>query len=158
MTEIASVRELVAAVGEEIDVGPWFDLTQEVVDRFADISGDHQWIHVDVKRAAHSAFGGTIAHGTLLLALIPKLRGYKVSFPVRQGLNYGLDRLRFPSSARVGSRIRLRTSVLKADMVGEDQLQVVLRQTVEVEGSEKPAMVAEPITRYYLAPDSPGLH
>jgi acyl dehydratase len=151
VNEIASVKQLVAGVGTEIDVGPWFELTQDLVDRFADLSGDHQWIHVDTKRAAASTFGGTIAHGNLLLALIPKLRGYRVTIPIRQGLNYGLDRLRFPAPLRVGSRIRLRTSILKADMVAPDQLHLVLRQTVEAEGSDKPVMVAEPITRYYLA-------
>jgi acyl dehydratase len=150
MTDISTVEQLRAAVGVEIDVGPWFDMTQDIVDRFAELSGDHQWIHVDAVRARASPFGGTIAHGNLLLALIPRLRSYSITFQIRQGLNYGLDRLRFPAPLRVGSRIRLRTVVLKTDMVAPDQLQLTLRQTIEVEGADKPVMVAEPITRYYL--------
>ena len=150
MNEIATLHQLRVAIGSEIAVGPWFELTQDIVDRFAELSGDHQWIHVDAQRAKGSPFGGTIAHGNLLLALIPRLRDYRVTIPTRQALNYGLDRLRFPAPLLVGSRIRLRTSVLKVDVVAPDQVQVVLRQTIEAEGADKPVMIAEPITRYYL--------
>jgi acyl dehydratase len=148
--ELSSVTEVIASVGSEIDLGAWFEVNQETVDLFADLSGDHQWIHIDPKLASESSFGGTIAHGNLLLALIPRLRTYKMTIPIRYGLNYGLDRLRFPAPLRVGTRIRLHTSILKAELIGTDQLQVVLRQTVEAEGVAKPVMVAEPITRYYL--------
>ena len=149
--DIGTVAQLQAAVGTEIDVGPWVEVTQELVDAFAELSGDHQWIHVDRERAGASRFGGTIAHGNLLFSIIPRLRTYRITMPVAQALNYGLDRLRFPAPCRVGSKVRLRTTILKAESIPPDQLQVVLRHTLEVQGGERPVMVAEPITRFYLA-------
>ena len=148
--EISTLEQLQAAVGSEVDVGPWFEVKQELVDQFAELSGDSQWIHVDKARASASPFGGTIAHGNLLLALVPRLRGFRLTIPMRHGLNYGLDRLRFPSPLRVGTRIRLRTSIMKVELVASDQIHLTVRQTVEAEGSDKPVMVAEPITRYFL--------
>lgn len=147
---IRSVAELRDAVGKEIGIGPWTTVDQGLVDLFADLSGDHQWIHVDRERAAASALGGTIAHGNLVLAIGPRLRGYRIEIPIEHGLNYGLDRLRFPAPLPVGSRIRMRTEVVRVDVLAQDRVQFTLRHTVEREGSDKPVMVAEPITRYYL--------
>lgn len=149
-TPVRTVDELRQAVGREIGVGPWLTITQDEVDRFAELSGDHQWIHIDPSKAAGSAWGGTIAHGNLVLAMTPRLRGYRIEIPIKHGLNYGLDRLRFPAPLPVGSRVRMRTSVLKFEVPAPGQVQFTLRHTVELEGSEKPVMVAEPITRYYL--------
>jgi acyl dehydratase len=150
MRKITSVAGLRVAVGQEIGVGPWITVDQGMVDAFAELSGDHQWIHVDPQRAASSAWGGTIAHGNLVLAIGPKLRGYSIEIPIRHGLNYGLDRLRFPAPLPVGARIRMRTEVVSVEVLAADQVQFTLRNTVELEGSSKPVMVAEPITRYYL--------
>jgi acyl dehydratase len=155
-TSIGSVAELRQAVGREIGVGPWVTVDQGMVDSFAELSGDHQWIHVDPERAASSPWGGTIAHGNLVLAMSPKLRGYRIDIPIRHGLNYGLDRLRFPAPLPVGSRVRMRTEVVKVDVLAADQVQFTLRNTVELEGSGKPVMVAEPITRYYLRDPLPA--
>lgn len=150
MRRINTVAELRDAVGEEIGVGPWLTVDQAMVDAFAELSGDDQWIHVEPRRAASSAWGGTIAHGNLVLAIGPKLRGYSIEIPIRHGLNYGLDRLRFPAPLPVGSQIRMRTAVVGVDVLAPDQVQFTLRNTVELLGSSKPVMVAEPITRYYL--------
>jgi acyl dehydratase len=147
--DIRSATELTDAVGEEIGVGPWVQITQDMVNAFAELSGDRQWIHVDVARARNSPWKGTIAHGNLVLSIGPHLRGYSLNVPMRYGLNYGLDRLRFPAPLPVGSRVRMRTTVARAD-IADDQLQFVLRNTVELEGGEKPVMVSEPITRYYI--------
>jgi acyl dehydratase len=145
-----TVAQLEAAAGEDISVGEWFELSQERVDAFADVTGDHQWIHVDVERARSSPFEGTIAHGLLLLSCLPLLRGYEIRLPVRWGVNYGYDRIRFPASAPVDQRVRLRSRLLSVAAPAEHQLQLTMRHTAEIEGAPKPAMVAEQITRYYL--------
>lgn len=150
MKVIEKVRQLQDAVGAELAVGEWLELTQERVDEFADVTGDHQWIHVDSRRAAASPFGGTIAHGLLLLSCIPLLRGYQVRLPVRWGVNYGYDRIRFPAPAPVGKRVRLRSEVLAVTEPAPGELQLVMQHIAEIEGTPKPAMVAEQITRYYL--------
>jgi acyl dehydratase len=147
---ICSVDELKGYVGREVGVGDWFELTQERVDAFADVTGDHQWIHVDVERARSSPFGGTIAHGLLLLSCMPLTRGYELRLPVKWGLNYGYDRIRFPASAPVGRRLRLRSRVLEVTEPAPNQLQLKMEHQVEVEGVAKPAMVAEQLTRYSL--------
>jgi acyl dehydratase len=147
--DIRSVSELTDSVGEEIGVGAWVEITQDMVDAFANLSGDHQWIHVDVERARSSPWKGTNAHGNLVLSMGPHLRGYTVDIATRYGLNYGLDRLRFPAPLPVGSRVRMRTVVAKAERT-RDQLDLVMRNTVELEDGDKPVMVSEPMTRYYL--------
>lgn len=136
--------------GTEIGVSNWMEITQERVNAFADATDDHQYIHVDPVRAAMTPFGGTIAHGFLTLSLIIPLVE-QIPFDVgspRMGVNYGLDKVRFPAPVPVGSRIRAR---LALDDVTEvpGGLQLNRTVTIEVEGSEKPAMVAQSIVRVY---------
>jgi len=156
-TTVRTVSELEAFVGKELGVGPWLAISQERVDAFADATGDHQFIHVDPERAAQTPFGTTIAHGFLLLSLLPMLMlnqerggGVQVALQPRMALNYGLDRVRFTAPVRVGKRIRLRTRLLGMECVGDGVYQLRYGQTVEIEGEPKPAMVAETISRIYL--------
>ena len=137
-------------IGTEIGVSDWMEITQERVDAFADATDDHQWIHVDREKAAAGPFGGTIAHGFLTLSLTVTLTGQvemDVGSPV-MAINYGLEKVRFPAPVPVGSRIRARVGlVLVSDVQGG--IQVNRQVTIEVEGTEKPAMVAETVSRYY---------
>ncbi|MEJ8279569.1 MaoC family dehydratase [Pseudonocardia spirodelae] len=144
------VDELRAAKGTEVGESDWFTVTQERIDGFADATGDHQWIHVDPEKAAAGPFGTTIAHGFLTLSLLPVLvQGiYKVD-GVRMGVNYGLNKVRFTSPVPVGSRVRARVELTDvSDISGGVQL--TLGVTVEIEGSDKPAVVAEWLTRQYV--------
>ncbi len=151
---VTSVGELSALVGHEIGVGPWLEVTQARVNAFADVTGDHQFIHVDPERAATTPFGGPVAHGYLTLSLLPFLgqqqEGVKLDVPTRMRVNYGLNRVRFPAPVRVGKRIRLRSTLLAVEPVADDVYQLVYRQTVEIEDEPKPAMVAETVSRLYL--------
>jgi acyl dehydratase len=135
-------------------VSPWMEITQDRVNRFADATGDHQWIHVDLDRSAAGPFGGTIAHGFLTLSLTllmaHDLEGIKIVMPTKMSVNYGLNRVRFVSPVHVGKRIRLRSKIANVDEPGPDTVQVTYQHTVEIEGSEKPALVSEWIGRYYL--------
>jgi acyl dehydratase len=153
-TTITSVEQLKQFVGQELRVGDWFEVTQEQVNAFADATGDHQWIHVDVERAKNGPFGGTIAHGLFTLSIGFKLfqnsTGPSVRLPSRMGINYGYNRIRFPSPVPVGKRIRGRSKLLSVEEVQPGVIQQVQEVTVEVEGSSKPAMVAEQVTRTYL--------
>ena len=136
--------------GEEVGVSDWMEITQERVDAFAEATGDHQWIHVDPARAAQGPFGGTIAHGFLTLALTVPL-GAELELDVgepRMAINYGLEKVRFPAPAPVGGRIRARVMLVGVSEVSGG-IQVNRQVTIEVEGSEKPAMVAETVSRYY---------
>ncbi|HEX5993765.1 MAG TPA: MaoC family dehydratase [Jiangellales bacterium] len=146
----ASLDELRAAVGTEVGPGPWMDVTQERIDKFADATGDHQWIHVDPDRAASGPFGGTIAHGFLSLSLIPALTdGLTTVDGVTMGVNYGLNKVRFPAPVPVGSRVRGRVELLSVDDV-PGGLQLTSRVTVERDGGDKPLCVAETVTRLYF--------
>ena len=136
--------------GQDLGTSSWLDVTQERVNTFADATGDHQWIHVDVERARTGPFGGTIAHGYLTVSLIIPLFVELLDIQdVGMGVNYGLDKLRFPSPVPVGSRIRLHGSVASVDDVPGDGVQVRLDFTVEVEGAQKPACIAQALYRYY---------
>ena len=150
---VRGVAELKALVGQEIGLGEWFTIDQERVDAFAELSGDHQYIHVDPERAKQTPYGGTIAHGYLTLSLLPLLsrnrRGVTIDLGGKMALNYGLNRLRFPGPVPVGRRIRLRTKLLAVDE-GPNYVQTISEQTVEVEGAERPGMVAETIGRVYF--------
>lgn len=137
-------------VGTELGVSAWMEITQERVDAFADATDDHQYIHVDPERAAQTPFGGTIAHGYLTLSLVVPLAD-QVEVDVgdpRMGVNYGLDRVRFPAPVPVGSKIRARVVL---DSVEEVPGGIHMKRTVtmEIEGSDKPGMVAETLTRLY---------
>jgi acyl dehydratase len=139
-------------IGQDLGAGDWFEVTQDSINKFADATGDHQWIHVDEERAAQGPFGGTIAHGFLTLSLIVTLPGGKpLPIPpgVKMGINYGLDRVRFIAPVRSGSRIRARRKLLEAKE-GEGFGQTKTEVTVELEGSDKPACVAETISRFYF--------
>jgi len=150
---VRGVAELKELVGQEIGLGEWFTIDQERVDAFAELSGDHQYIHVDPERAKQTPYGGTIAHGYLTLSLLPLLslnrRGVTIDLGGKMALNYGLNRLRFPGPVPVGRRIRLRTKLLAVDE-GPNYVQTISEQTVEVEGAERPGMVAETIGRVYF--------
>jgi len=151
---VDTVDELKTLVGQELGVGDWVEITQDRVNAFADVTGDHQWIHVDIERAKASPLGGPIAHGFLTLSLIPLLGqvrdGIKVSLPYKQVFNYGLNRVRFISPVKVGARIRMRTQLQGVEEVGPGAIQMTNVQTIEIEGSERPAMVAESLIRFYL--------
>ena len=142
-------------VGQEVHCSEWLQVTQERIDAFAEATGDHQWIHVDPERAAReSPWKGTIAHGYLTLSLYPMLRGLvttgqPVFVGVRQVVNYGLDKLRFPAAVRAGSRVRARCVLLEVEPV-EGGLQVCEQCTMEIEGQAKPACVARAIMRLYF--------
>ena len=148
MRTFANLDELAAAKGEHLGTGDWLEVTQDRIDQFAEATGDHQWIHVDAEKAAQGPFGTTIAHGYLTLSLIPMLgkQIYHVD-GIKMGINYGLGKVRFPSVVPVGSRVRAGAELV--DVVDKPQgKQVTVRMTVEIEGSEKPACVAESMALY----------
>nr|WP_218891236.1 MaoC family dehydratase [Actinomycetospora corticicola] len=148
MSGVDGVR---AAVGRELGPGDWFTVDQSRVDGFADDTEDHQWIHVDPERAASSPFGGTIAHGFLTLSLLPHLANSARRLDgVTMGVNYGLNKVRFPAPVKVGSRVRATVTITDAEDLPGDGVQVVSKVTVEIEGSEKPACIAEWVTRAYF--------
>ena len=150
MTTTLTKDELKSRVGDHLGYSDWMEITQERVNQFAEATGDHQWIHVDVERAKkESPFGGPIAHGYLTLSLLPLTLGTVVRVTgFKLGVNYGLNKLRFPSPVPVGSKLRA-GAVLKSaeDIAGGVQL--TYEVTFEVEGAEKPAAVAEAVLRYY---------
>jgi acyl dehydratase len=143
-----SVASLTGAVGTVLGPGPWLEIDQDRVDLFAHATGDHQWIHVDPERAAGGPFGGTIAHGYLTLSMLPVLMKdlYAVD-GVKLGINYGLNKVRFPAPVRVGSKVRLTAEIASVDEI-PGGVQVVLRSTVEADGTDKPVCVAESVVRY----------
>ncbi|MGH7609736.1 MAG: MaoC family dehydratase [Candidatus Dormibacteria bacterium] len=144
------VEELLGLVGSDLGTGRWQEVSQDQVNLFADATHDHQWIHIDPERARSGPFGQTIAHGFLTLALLPDLlRSVLRVEGARLGVNYGLNRVRFPAPVPVGSRIRARAELLEATPF-EGGVQIVVKTTVEVEGRSKPACVAETISRYYV--------
>ena len=151
---VTTVDELNALIGQELGVGDWVEITQERVNEFADATGDHQYIHVDPERAAQTFFGGTIAHGYLTLSLLPMLgssrKGVRINLGGKMSVNYGVNRVRFPAPVRVGKRIRVRTKLLSVEEIGDRAIQTVNQQTVEIEGEEKPACVAETVGRTYF--------
>jgi acyl dehydratase len=147
MLEIERPADIVAYVGKEIGVSEWFTVDQVIIDKFADATGDHQWIHVDVERAGREMPGGkTIAHGYLTLSLVPRLAQtiYRVKHRSR-GLNYGSNRIRFTGQVPAGSRIRLRQKIKSVEPV-EGGVRITSENTVEVEGAARPALVAEIIS------------
>jgi acyl dehydratase len=145
MRAFTTLDEIAAAAGEELGTSEWLTIEQDRVNQFADATGDHQWIHVDVERAADGPFGGTIAHGYLTLSLIPALGATVFSLDTPGAkLNYGVNKVRFPNPVRVGSRIRSTVSVGEVtDLPAGKQL--TLKHVIEIEGQEKPACVAESV-------------
>lgn len=153
-TTVKSIDQLKAHVGKELGVGPWLQIDQDRIDQFAEVTGDDQFIHVDPERAAKTPFGSTVAHGYLTLSLLPFLgrdrEGVQVELPAKMFVNYGSNRVRFVSPVKVGSRVRLRLTLQALDEVTPEIYQLTYLQTVEIEGVEKPALVAETLVRVYL--------
>ncbi|NML33135.1 MaoC family dehydratase [Paraburkholderia antibiotica] len=140
-----------ALVGAESLTSEWLTVDQDKVNRFADATGDHQWIHIDPERATReSPFGGPVAHGFLTLSLIPALLGKTVKIEQRMGVNYGLNRVRFMSPVLVGSLLRAKFAVESVTDVENGGVQAVWNVTVERQGGERPVCVAEFITRHYF--------
>jgi acyl dehydratase len=141
--------QLLDAVGRHLGYSPWLQIDQRRIDLFAEATGDHQWIHVDSARAAAGPFGGTIAHGYLTLSLanlfLPQIMRVD---NVSMGVNYGCEKVRFPAAVPVGSRLRGGGEVLSAEAV-KGGVQVVVRMTIEIEGSERPACVIDTISRFF---------
>jgi acyl dehydratase len=150
MRTISGIDELKSLVGEHLGTSDWHVIGQDRIDGFAEATGDHQWIHVDPEKAAQGPFGTTIAHGFLTLSLIPMLNweAYTVE-GVRMGVNYGLNKVRFTAPVPVGSRVRASTELAEATEI-DGGVQIVCRVTVELEGSEKPACIAETVSRMYV--------
>jgi acyl dehydratase len=150
MREIASLVELKKLIGQEVAVSDWVEITQERVNLFAEATGDHQWIHLDVERSRkESPYGNTVAHGFLTLSLLPMLMGSSVRMlDVKMGVNYGLNKVRFPAPVPVGSRIRARMTLLSVEDI-PGGAQVIWTVTMEREGGDKPVCVAESISRRY---------
>jgi acyl dehydratase len=150
-TTVDGVEGVQGLVGQHLGYSDWVTITQEQVNQFADATGDHQWIHVDPERATReSPFGGPIAHGYLTLSLIPSLLPEIVEIDgFRMGVNYGTEKVRFPSPVPVGSRVRAGATLDSATPF-DGGVQLVMTVTVEVEGASKPSMVATTVSRRYL--------
>lgn len=149
-TIINGIEELKSKVGDHVGYSDWHEVTQEQVNLFADATGDHQWIHIDVERAKAGPFGGPIGHGFLTISLAPVLLAEVMTVTgISMGVNYGLNKLRFPSPVPVGSKLRAGAKVLDVtDVAGG--VQVALEVTFEIEGGTKPVCVAEILFRYYV--------
>ncbi|GAA6525157.1 MaoC family dehydratase [Intrasporangium sp. DVR] len=148
MRVFTGIADLRSAVGEQLGHSEWHEITQEQVDTFAEATGDHQWIHVDPAKAADGPFGGTIAHGYLTLSLLPVLAAEVFTVEgVSMGLNYGANKVRFPTPVPVGSRVRASAQLVELSDSAAGA-QAVVRMTVEIEGGSKPACVADVVWVY----------
>ena len=150
MKTLQTLSELAGLVGQEVVVSDWITITQEQINLFAQATGDHQWIHVDVEKAKAGPFGGPIAHGYLTLSLLPRF--FQSSLKIEQarmGVNYGLNKVRFPAPVPVGSRLRARMKLLKCEPIDQGGFQMTWEVAMEREGSAKPVCVAESMARYY---------
>jgi len=146
-------QELAAKAGEVIGVSDWFEVTQDRINKFAEATGDFQFIHIDEERAKHTPFGGTIAHGFLTLSLIPVLsqqtQGARVE-GIKMGVNYGGNKVRFISPVRSGKRVRMHTKLLELVEKRPGQWQQTNEITIEIEGEDKPALIAEWIMQFFV--------
>jgi len=150
-TIVKSVAELEALVGKHLGYSEWWEISQHRVNTFADATDDHQWIHVDAERAAAGPFGTTIAHGYLTLSLLVPLWHEILQFEgLRLGINYGLNKVRFPSPVPVGSRIRAGGTLVSVETASDGSFQVVVDFIVEREGAEKPCCIAQGMYRFYV--------
>ena len=148
--EFDSLAQIKACVGQEVAVSDWETITQDRIDKFADATGDHQWIHIDPQRAAEGPFGATIAHGFLTLSLLPMFFGRTIVMrDVKMGVNYGLNRVRFTAPVPVGSEVRARMKLLACDDIPDNGAQMVWEITFERKGADRPVCVAESISRRY---------
>ncbi|HET6153228.1 MAG TPA: MaoC family dehydratase [Marmoricola sp.] len=149
MKTFKGIAGLAAAAGTDLGVSEWLEIDQDRIDRFADATGDHQWIHVDPERAAEGPFGRTIAHGFLTLSLLPALQHQMYAVEdVAMAVNVGMNKVRFVSPVPVGSRVRARVVIGEVTEL-EGAVQVVIATTIEIEGEDKPAAVVESIARFF---------
>lgn len=150
MRTFRTLADLAALVGQEVATSDWVTITQQQVNLFAEATGDHQWIHVDVERASAGPFGAPIAHGFLTLSLLPKFFESALEvLETRMGVNYGLNRVRFTAPVPVGSRLRAHLKLLECQALPDNGWQMTWGVTVEREGAEKPVCIAESLTRRY---------
>ena len=150
MKTFQTLKELAACTGQDVATSDWITITQEQVNQFAEATGDHQWIHVDVEKAKKGPFGGPIAHGFLTLSLLPRF--FESSIEVVEsamGVNYGLNKVRFIAPVPVGSRLRGRMKLLSAEPIDNSGYQMAWEITVEREGAAKPVCIAESLSRRY---------
>ena len=147
------IEQLKELIGQELGPSDWLEVTQDDIDRFADVSRDHQWIHVDPERAAtESPYGTTVAHGNLTLSLVDSFRPQLIqNRGVKMGINYGFNKVRFPAAVPAGTRVRARAELLTVEELGDGWWQVVTKYTIEGEQSEKPVCVAESVGRALVA-------
>ena len=151
MRTISGLEELKQAAGDDLGTSDWHEVTQEAIDAFADVTGDHQWIHVDPERAKDTPFGGTIAHGYYTLSLAPMFTEQVMSLEgFAFAVNYGLNKVRFPAPVPVGKRVRATVELASLEEI-PGGAQITLGLTFEVEGGEKPACVAQTLARVYTA-------
>jgi len=152
MKIFSSYSDVTAFIGQSLPATEWLEVTQTQINQFADATGDHQWIHIDPERAAKGPFGSTIAHGFLTLSLLPQLMQSSYAIDgARMGVNYGLNRVRFPAPVPAGSRVRGHAKLLAAEAIAPDGLQMTWEITIEREGGDKPVCVAESVVRSYGA-------
>jgi acyl dehydratase len=150
-TRFETAKELAASKGQSLGATEWLTMDQVRVNLFAEATGDHQWIHVDEERAKSGPFGACIAHGYLTLALAGSFfLSQLIDVKMRMGVNYGCDKVRFPAPVAVGKRIRGRGEIVSVEPVAGGGIHAIIRVTVEVEGSDRPACVADTVTRYYF--------
>lgn len=151
MRVIEYPKDMKTHIGEELGVSDWVTVDQSIIDKFAEATGDHQWIHVDVERAKTEMPGGrTIAHGFLTLSLVPRLGATIWSIKHRsRGVNYGLNKLRFTAPVPSGSRVRLRQKLLAADDVKDNGIRLTFENTIDIEGQTQPALIAEGLSIVY---------
>lgn len=146
-----SVEGVLALVGKPLANSEWVVISQERINQFAEATGDHQWIHCDPVKAAAGPFGACIAHGYLSLSLVASFQEQMATLEnLKMGVNYGSDKVRFPSAVKVGSRLRGKGELIAAEKTKDGGVQAIIRVTVEIEGAERPACVAETISRYYF--------
>lgn len=150
--EVETPQDMIKLVGQEIGVSDWVEVNQDRINQFADATGDHQWIHVDVEKAKQGPFGGPIAHGYLTASLanyfLPQLMEVQGT---SMGVNYGCDKIRFPSPVKVGSRIRGAGQLTAVERTKDGGIQAKVTITIEIEGSDRPACIIETISRFYAA-------
>jgi acyl dehydratase len=150
MKAFARLDDLLTLAGQEVALSEWVTVSQARIQQFADATGDHQWIHLDVERASSGPFGGTIAHGFLTLSLVPQFFDTSIAIAdLRMGVNYGLNKVRFTAPVPAGSRVRGRLKLQAVEPIAGNGFQATWDVTVEREGSDKPACVAEMLVRYY---------
>lgn len=150
MKSFARLDDLLALAGQEVAVSDWVEVSQARIQQFADATGDHQWIHLDVERARSGPFGGTIAHGFLTLSLVPQFFDTSMAIgDLRMGVNYGLNKVRFTAPVPAGSRVRGRLTLQAVEPIAGNGFQATWDVTVEREDADKPACVAEMLVRYY---------